>query len=434
MSKLSSSALGKAWAAKVLAAKEDPQAKLKRELYAKLPVMRDDQREWYEHPARFRVLAAGRRYGKSVGSWREVVDHVLANKRVWYTFPTASSPGAEDTWHFFSRAFAPYRAAGLAYINHTNRLIRLHTGGYFKLIGLEATDNLRGPGLDFMVVDEAAFIRGSVWYEILMPMLFDRGGKALIMSSTSGRNWFWEAYTRGLDPLQNDWASFHRDSFVNPLMAGQREIIQRSNSERVVQQEYLAEFLDDAGAVFRNVRNCAVLPPMSPQDGRRYVFGVDWGRDNDYTVIVVLDITETPARVAHVERFNEIGYRLQRARLAALYAHWRPQNVLVESNSIGATNLEELQASGIPARGFNTSAQSKPRIIEALALALEQETILLPAANEVLINELLNYSMDRLPGGGFRYSAPSGGHDDTVMALAIALNATNRGALVIDFA
>jgi hypothetical protein len=68
-----------------------------------------------------------------------------------------------------------------------------------------------------------------------------------------------------------------------------------------------------------------------------------------------------------------------------------------------------------------------------LALAIERREIgLLP--DEVLLNELVSYTMERLPGGGLRYTAPSGGHDDTVIALALALYGVQYGGVSIDFA
>ena len=76
-----------------------------------------------------------------------------------------------------------------------------------------------------------------------------------------------------------------------------------------------------------------------------------------------------------LDRFNQIGWSLQRNRLRALANHWKPKVIWAEINSIGEPNIEALIQEGLPIRGFRTTAQSKPPLIEALALALERGSL-----------------------------------------------------------
>jgi hypothetical protein len=88
---------------------------------------------------------------------------------------------------------------------------------------------------------------------------------------------------------------------------------------------------------------------------------------------------------------------------------------------------------GLPVRPFTTTHQSKAPLIDALALAVERREIaLLPDA--VMLNELVAYTLERLPGGGYRYTAPAGGHDDTVIALALAWHGARYSGSTVDFA
>jgi hypothetical protein len=80
-----------------------------------------------------------------------------------------------------------------------------------------------------------------------------------------------------------------------------------------------------------------------------------------------------------------------------------------------------------------TTARSKGPLIEGLALAIERRDIAL-LDDSVLLGELESYTLERLPGGGYRYSAPAGMHDDTVIALALAWYGTQQGRLQVDFA
>jgi len=309
----------------------------------------------------------------------------------------------------------------------------LPAGGMIAIRSTHYPDNLRGAGLDYAVLDEAAFMEPRVWPEIVRPMLLERRGGALFLSTPFGKNWFWQLYQRGLDTDEPEWAAFHFKSWDNPLVAYEEiEALRRTTSERVFREEYEAEFMDDAGQVFRSIREAAIAPQdAQPNPAQRYIFGVDWARDNDYTCIVVLDAT-TQQMVA-LERFNQIGWALQRGRLQSLAEIWQPAVIWAEANSIGSVNIEALQNEGLPVRSFMTTARSKAPLIEGLALAIERaELALLP--DEILLNELAAYTLERLPGGGYRYSAPAGLHDDTVIATALAWYGVQHGGLRVDFA
>jgi len=125
-----------------------------------------------------------------------------------------------------------------------------------------------------------------------------------------------------------------------------------------------------------------------------------------------------------MDRFNQIDYVVQRARLEALAGRYNPGTIIAESNAMGEPIIEQLQRDGLPVRGFTTTNASKAQAIEALALAFEQGTITI-LNDPVLIGELQAYEMKRSPSGMATYSAPEGMHDDTVMSLAMAWQGMN---------
>ena len=377
--------------------------------------------------ARFNVVACGRRFGKTEAGKLAIMGHFLRRKRCWWLAPTYQM--ASQVWRDLKLVC---KGIPTVTISEAERRIDLPGGGILAIRSTHYPDYLRGAGLDFAVLDEAAFMEPDVWPEVVRPMLLERGGGALFLSSPNGRNWFWGLYQIGLDESQPQWRSFRFTSYANPLVRPEElDSIRYSTPERTFREEYLAEFIDDAGQVFRGIREAATAPlSPQPENGRRYVAGIDWGRDNDYTVIVVLN-ADAREMVA-LERFNQVDWGLQRGRLAAVCERWQPVVVWAEANSMGGPNVEALQREGLPVRPFQTTAQSKGPLIEALALAIEKEEIaLLP--DETLLNELAGYSLERLPGGGYRYGAPSGLHDDTVIALALAWYGVKHGGVRVDF-
>jgi hypothetical protein len=380
--------------------------------------------------ARFTVVACGRRFGKTELGKIAILETALRGGRCWWLSPTYRMAG--QVWRDLRRACR--RLDGVA-IDATDRQIELAGGGLIAIRSAHQPDHLRGAGLDFVVLDEAAFMAPEVWPEIIRPMLVERQGGALFLSTPYGRNAFWRLYLLGLDPEQPDWRSFHFTSYDNPLIPpGEIDALRATTPEHVFRAEYLAEFIDDAGQVFRGVREAATAPPLAaaaPEAGRTYIGGIDWGRSRDYTVITLIDAEA--GRVVAIDRFNQIGWALQRGRLAALCARWSPAALWAEENSMGAVNIEALAAEGLPMRPFKMTAASKPPLIEALALAIERGQLALPP-DETLLAELSAYEMQRLPGGGHRYSAPAGGHDDMVISLALAWHGARAGrAAMIDF-
>ena len=120
--------------------------------------------------------------------------------------------------------------------------------------------------------------------------------------------------------------------------------------ERVFEQEYLAEFVDDAGGVFRRVMEAATATAVEPDPAGSYVMGVDWGKQNDYTVLVVLD-TVAGAMVAF-DRMNRIDYAIQTERLRVLAERWNVSNIVAERNSMGEPLIEQLSRDGLPVTSF----------------------------------------------------------------------------------
>ena len=156
------------------------------------------------------------------------------------------------------------------------------------------------------------------------------------------------------------------------------------------------------------------------------VMGVDWGKDIDFTALSV--VCTGCAREVALDRFQGIDYRLQRQRLQVLAERWGVYDVIAESNAMGEPIIEELQYAGMPVTPFATTATSKPPLIESLVLAFEREEC--KWLDDVIgTAELEAYERKASATTGRpTYSAPSGLHDDTVMARALAwYGATNSG-------
>ncbi len=376
-------------------------------------------------PARFKVVACGRRWGKTELGKVALLDCARRGGFGWWIAPTYAM--ADEVW----RSLKGTLDGVWTDKDEQRRRIELPGGGVIQVRSGHEPDALRGVGLDLAVLDEAAFLPEEVWTGAVRPALSDRQGRALLLSTPNGLNWFHRLYQRGLDPLAEDWASFHAPTAANPLIRPEEiDAARLEMPERWFRQEYLAEFIEDAGLLFRGIETVCTAQPGSPRPGARYAAGIDWGRVDDYTAFAVIDV-EARTLVA-LDRFRQVSWAQQRDRLRALVERWHPEVIWAEANSIGSVNIEALQAAGLPVRPFQTTASSKGPLVESLALAIERGQIAL-LDDPVLRGELAAFSLERLPSGLYRYGAASGAHDDTVIAVALAWHAARHGGGVISF-
>ena len=372
----------------------------------KPPALHPGQREVLRRRRRFTTLACGRRWGKTRFGTALCLKYAADRKRAWWVAPTYKV--ARVGWRGIRSLVREMPGAQLS---ETDKLLTLANGGSVQVRSADDPDSLRGEGLDLAVIDEAAFVKESAWHESLRPALSDRKGSALFISTPKGRNWFWRQFITE----DEQFKSFQFPTVSNPYIdPAEVEDARRHLPERIFQQEYLAEFLDDAGAVFRKIMDA--IDRATPGSGS-YVMGVDWGKHEDFTVLTVIE--EHSGHVVAMDRFNQIDYAVQLGRLEPLVERYRPRVILAESNAMGEPLIEQLQRRGMPVESFATTQQSKAQIVEALALAFERGEVSIPS-DDVLVNELQAYEMERLPSGKMRYNAPQGMHDDTVISLALA--------------
>jgi hypothetical protein len=307
-----------------------------------------------------------------------------------------------------------------------DRAILFPNGGEVWVRSADRPDSLRGEGLDFLVMDECAFISEQAWTEALRPALSDRLGKALFISTPKGRNWFWRLWVQGQDDANGGWQSWRFPTSANPFIdVGEIEAAKETLPDQTFRQEYLAEFLENEGAVFRNIGACLYAGGEQPGDhaDHRVVMGVDWGKQADFTALSVV-CADCRQELA-LDRFNQIDYAFQRQRLQALAERWGVSYISAESNAMGEPVIEQLQRDGLPVYAFQTTASSKPPLIENLALALEREEVQW-LDDPVATAELEAYERQVSERTGrSSYSAPEGMHDDTVIARALANRAIN---------
>jgi len=366
----------------------------------------------------------GRRWGKSFMAATLALTCADKGGIVAWIAPTYRN--SRPLWRAAEKAIAP--VAQHLTVRRAEREIVFPSGGALYVYSADNPDSIRGMSFDLVIIDEASRITEEAWTDAIQPTLADRGGRAILISTPHGRNWFYREWLRAKSGAR-DMAAFQAPSSDNPIPSI-KEAFERAReimSDRTFRQEWLAEFVDDGGGVFRGIAEAVRVPiGREPNPDRTYVAGLDWALSNDYTVLTIIDQTER--EVVHVERMTMVDYAVQRQRIHALCERWNVYLVVAESNAMGKPNNDELRRMGIRLRDFVTTNQSKAAAIESLAAAFDHRQIALPEFRP-LIDELQAYEAQRLDSGAMRYSAPEGVHDDTVMSLALAWTACSQQTL-----
>lgn len=378
----------------------------------------------HQSNARFRIATCGRRWGKTYACINELAKFSWENpfKIAWWVAPT------------YRQSRIAYRIMTSQFKNAIDRTtknpmeIYWKSGGITQFNSTDQADNLRGEGVSFLIVDEAAMIPEEVWTEVLRPMLSDTLGRAIIVSTPKGMNWFHSLWARGQDPAFEDYQSWQFPTSSNPYIPSTEiEEAKETLPSDVFRQEYLAEFLEDGAGVFRGIRNCIKGELEPPRTGGDYVIGWDVAKHSDFSALICVD--RKRKHVVALDRFNQVDYSLQLDRLESMAKKYRA-SVLMDSTGVGDPLLEQVKLRGIRVKGYQFTNTSKQQLIENLAVMIERQEISFPEI-QVLINELMTYQYEITRAGNVRYNAPAGYHDDCVIALALAAWESKRSSQLI---
>jgi len=234
---------------------------------------------------RFRVVVAGRRFGKTFLSTTELIIQAIQGKdrNVWYVAPTYKA-AKEIAWDMLLHSLPK------EYIRKTNESslsVTLINGSTISLKGAEKADNLRGRALDFVVLDEFADMRPETWSEVIRPSLSDRRGSAVFIGTPKGRNHFYDLWTQGTDKV-TDWRSFQFTTLDGGQVdAEEVEAAKRDLDERTFNQEYNAQFVNYSGIIYYNFSREESVAKSHIEPDQMLHIGMDFNLDPMSAVVSV---------------------------------------------------------------------------------------------------------------------------------------------------
>lgn len=414
---------------------------------------------------RYRFLFAilGRQSGKSWLAKRVLLERAVNQRqRCLWVAPTVKN--AKHHWNelkdWLDTAGFPIKR-----IQEQHMEIYFHGGGYIFVRTVQEPDNMRGPTIDFMVLDEAAFFPTGeyVWNSICVPMVTASRGQILVATTPNTRDWLYRLYLRGLESDSRYHKSWTMPSHMSPyqdpeLLEEQRKSMPSSQYRR----EYLAEFLADGGGIFMGVEEASTVPFASYSDPSDVLFtiaGLDFGFNDDFSTFTLREVLKDGrSRQVYGRRWSETGTIQTVNNVLSEINRFKPRYVVMESNGIGGTLLSlmrelakgeninvrkefedafegrygSMETAEPATRGLNLNGTrliaihmdnaTKRRLVEATAADIEYGRLdLLDDQNEygqVQQSELGTYlRQSTRQGYDITYNAAEGSHDDTVSAL-----------------
>ena len=357
--------------------------------------------------AKYYVCNIGRQFGKTLLGINQCLYWSINGKGSMIGWVSPIYKQSKKVYQELKRAT---ESSGYFKYNDTELIVK-GFDSTIQFFSAERADGIRGNTFDYLICDEFDFMKRNTWEEVLQPTILVKGKKVIFISTPRGKRMMYKLSL--LRHSDDRYLYFQYSSYDNPMI-DPREIdsIRETVPDHIFRQEYLAEFLDGATGLFKNVRECIKVATNS---GTLYG-GLDIGRADDYTV---LTIGTKDGGVVHIERWRHDEWTRIIDKVAVLISKFKC-NTYVEVNNQGDVFFELLKMKcGNLVQPFTTTIKTKPIMIEDLAVAFEQLELNLPN-EEYLIDELeaFTYVFD-LKTRHVKYSAPEGIHDDSVISLSL---------------
>ena len=261
------------------------------------------QQEVFSDSTRFKIVAAGRRTGKSrLAAWLLIINALQTEKgHVFYVAPTQGQ-ARDIMWSTLLEL-----GHGVIKSSHINNLqITLINGAIISLKGGDRPETMRGVSLKFLVLDEYADIKPAVWEQILRPALADQKGHALFIGTPMGRNHFYELYKYAELEDDSTYKAWHFTSYDNPLLDPEEiDVAKKSMSSYAFRQEFMASFEATGSEMFKE--EWVSFSDEEPDVGDYYI-AVDLAGFEDVNAISQGKSKRLDSTAIAVVKVNENGW------------------------------------------------------------------------------------------------------------------------------
>jgi phage FluMu gp28-like protein len=373
------------------------------------PFVTDYQRRILDSPARYTITAAATKVGKTASHIIWLFEQALRlkeNQSVWWVAPVYQQ--AEIA---FNRMRSQVTDKGFFKVNESKLRLTTPMGGIIQFKSAEKPDNLYGDDVYAAVFDEFTRAREEAWFALRSTLTKTQGKCKLIGNVKGKKNWGYKMAERAR--MGEPDYEFHKITAYDGVNAGilafeEVEQAKRDLPPHIFSELYMAEPTEDGSNPFglSYINQC--IEPLSGKPVEWY--GIDLAKYTDWTVIIGLD---AEYKVCHFERF-QMDWAQTEQRIIKVVGS---TPAAIDSTGVGDPIVENIQRHCPKILGVKFTSVSKQQMMEQLTADVHAASIRFPEG--VIADEMRNFEFEHTQTG-MRYSAPSGLHDDAVVALALA--------------
>lgn len=377
-----------------------------------LPSLTPPQAKVVADNHRFKVLACGRRWGKTKMCVLIAVERAWRGGRVWWVAPTyaVSGIGWEMTKKLVMDKSFPLNKQ--IAIKEFDRSVTFPSGGSVTFKTAQEPENLRGQSLDLVIFDEADFVKETVWQDSIRPALSDKKGSAVFISTPFKENsWFHRMWKAGQEN-HPEIKSWQFSSYTNPYLdPAELDAAREFMSTLSFRREFMAEFVGAVGARIQRdwLQYYSTLPEKLD-----IVMGVDLAismkQDADYTAACVLGRAKDGIiYLLALERIRA-SFGEQQIFIKQLADKYKPRVVAIEQVGYQDSMVQQMQATTkLNIRGIKVTKDKISRFAPLEARFEHGQVYLSKDLPLYVESELLEF--------------PIGEHDDTIDSISIAWEA-----------
>jgi hypothetical protein len=312
--------------------------------------------------------------------------------------------------------------------------IRMLQGAQIVFKSWERAENLSGPTIYGLVVDEAHLLTTDAW-SILRARLSATGGPIRVIGNAGdSEGIFHDICEKASDPDSEASVSFHRWTWLDKLAAlGGLETEEGAAYQSIIEDErrafigspyifrslYEAEWTANVNAAISPdaVNAATTIQPAGPESGAEYVIWWDIAQSVDFTVGVPIRVRPAPRAASAMIRVHRMNYPEVADLIVREHRRWNNARTIIEINGPGKPVLDEVIKRGVPAQPFTTESKNKHAAFVALSRDLTSRDLVL-APLPPLQQEIKSLRSIRNKSGTYSWEAPPGRHDDCAMSLA----------------
>ena len=308
-------------------------------------------------PSRFKVAIGGRRSGKTKSSFQELLRHALTykNSLCWWVSPTYNE--AREVGFSEFEAYEEQLSPAIALLNKGIMRVVFKNGSKIYFKGADRKDSLRGRGIDFLSIDEFAFLDEETWTKVLRPALADKQGKAILTSTPNGRNWAYNLVNQIKKSAKYNY--YHWTSYDNPLVSHEEIAdLKEALSTFDFRQEILAEFVTKSGQVYDDFSDDNIVSGFTPDTSIDDIYiGADFGYANPSAIVfmAVNRLTGSVTQFAEIYKSRTNIKKLLQEIIDTLQAFRIKPNSVKYIYTDPAGNAEELTSGESPVDVLRTT-------------------------------------------------------------------------------